>query len=462
MTAKKSRKKGSSEKEQGRLSHDAALSALADYIRIDTTNPPGNEGPAAEFLASYLEARSLPYQIHKAPDGRPNLVARLSSGEDPSGGLCLMHHMDVVPADESRWTRDPFGGEVVAGEIWGRGALDMKGLGVMHLWAFMHAADRVDSGAARLKRDLVFVAVADEEEGGASGAGWLVSQHPDSVACSELFTEGGFGVASVLPGKDGFACGLTEKAAVWLRLEARGQAGHGGIPPDSQALEKLLACISKLKARNRHYRMAEDVRRLYLALAEHAGGAEKAAMRAAAGRAGRAVLPLIAARLSRAQRALLRDLVTVTMIEAGYKPNVVPGTATATLDCRLLPDTDVDAFIEEVRGIARGYDVTVDVVFRCSPEGTSPRGRLYSLLEEACKKSAPGALFLPSVATGFTDSRFWRSKGVECCGLTPSIIPMELIETMHGDDERLPVEEFRRGLDITRAVVESSVLDPVG
>jgi acetylornithine deacetylase/succinyl-diaminopimelate desuccinylase-like protein len=462
MAKKKAKKSDATSAQSSKLTHEEAVATLADYVRIDTTNPPGNEGPAAEFIASFLDRHSVEFEILHSLEGRPNLVARLSSGGDPTDALCLMHHMDVVPADRSKWLRDPFGGEIVAGELWGRGTLDMKGLGVMHLWAFLQVAEAVSSGSSRLGRDLLFVAVSDEEEGGRAGAEWLVAEHPEKVACSELLTEGGFGVASVLPGLDGFSCALTEKSAVWIKLEARAASGHGGIPPDEQAIENLLACIKKLTERGRRYRMVEEIRRLYIALSEHARGPEKLALRLATAPSGKAVLPLIASRLSAPQRALLRDLVTVTMLEAGYKPNVVPGSATATLDCRLLPDVDTESFVEEVRRVGEHFGVGVEVIFKCEPYGSSQPGDLFRALEDACKSRSPDALFFPSVSTGFTDSRFWRRTGTKCCGLTPSIISMDHIATIHGENERIPISEFERGIEITRTAVESLVLEPAG
>ena len=440
------------------LDHKSALEVLTQYIRIDTSNPPGNERAAAEYLSSLLETRSIEYEILQGPGGRPNLVSRLRSGKDPSNAICLMHHMDVVPVDESRWLHDPFGGEVIAGELWGRGALDTKSLGIMHLWAFLYAAEAVAAGSADLQRDLLFVAVADEEEGGACGAEWITAEHWEQVQCHEMLTEGGFGVASVLPGLDGFFCAVTEKSAVWLELEAQAASGHGGIPPDEQALENLLLCIGKIKSRNRRFRVIDEIRDLYAALSEQARGPQRAVLKAIANPGGSAILPLVSHRLSRPQKALLKDLVSVTILQAGYKPNVVPGTAKATLDCRLLPDINPRDFVEDVRRIAERYGVSVRVIFESTPHGSSPRGELFDALEESSRIAAPDSMFAASIATGFTDSRFWRKKGTKCFGLTPAIVSMELIETIHGENERIPVAEFERGLEVVRAAVEKLAL----
>lgn len=461
---------------------DDALELLRQYVRIDTTNPPGNEGPAAELLESALSHSAVECKVFKAPDGRPNLVARIAADEkrrktpgtargrsDPpsgplqAGALCLMHHMDVVPADESRWSRDPFGGEIADGALWGRGALDMKSLGVMHLFAFLEVASAVESGAASLVRDLLFVAVSDEEEGGRSGAEWLVSHHPEAIDCTELWTEGGYGVANVLQGIDVFACGVAEKSVVWIRATAMGTPGHGGIPPDDQAIEKLVSFVETLRRRNRRYRMVDEVRALYRSLAERARGPEKAALTLATspGASG-PLLPLVARRLGPAQRALLADLVTVTKLDAGYKENVVPGEAQAWLDCRLLPDVDIDSFVEECRELGTRYGVEVEVMYKDSCGGVSPKGPLYYALQRACLDSVPDAAFLSSISPGFTDSRHWRRLGTSCMGLVPVLTDQALLGTIHGDDERIPIEEFYRGLAITKAVVRELVLEPVG
>lgn len=441
------------ERAGGGASEDRAVALLQEYLRINTTNPPGNEGPAAEFLEAILAGSGIKSKIIKSPAGRPNLVARLHGNS--KNALALMHHMDVVPCDESKWSVDPFGGEVRDGAIWGRGAIDMKGQGLMHVLAFCDLAEAVESGEVDLKRDALLVAVADEEEAGADGAGWLVENHPTEVECSELITEGGAGLRDALPGVDAFACAMTEKSFLWLRLIAEGDPGHGSVPPDDQAIIKILNVIAELRRISRRLHLSPPVARLFSSLASAGDGKLRAAIRAATSPVGPAVLPLIAKQLGPAQQALLRDTISITQVQAGYKSNVIPGSASATIDCRLLPDTDPDSYLTRLKAIAASHDVRIEEIDIGTSGGISEPGELYHALEVACAREAPTARFVQSVSPGFTDARFWRSTGTSCVGLLPCLLTSELLATIHGDDERIPVDEYLKGCRITAEVLRS-------
>lgn len=426
---------------------------LQRYIRIDTTNPPGNEGPAAEFIESILAETGIESTIVKSPGGRPNLFARLKGKQGRA--VCLMHHMDVVPCDKDRWSADPYGGEIRDGAVWGRGALDMKGQGLTQVLAFCDLAAAIESGDVELERDALLVAVSDEEDGGDEGARWLLDEHTDAVACEELLTEGGAGLLDALPGVDTFACSTTEKSYLWLRLKAEAQPGHGGIPPDDQAILNLIDLLTELRKAAKSMRMSPPVANLYTSLADAVPASLKFAIKAAAGPAGPAILPLIAKRLGPAQRALLRDSISITQLDAGYKANVVPGTAEATVDYRLLPDTDLDAHLESVRKTAGRFNVAVEVLGKGTAEGISPLGQLGEALERSCIESAPHARFVESVTPAFTDSRFWRAKGTSCLGLLPSLLPADVLATIHGDDERIPIDEYLRAWRITSETLKA-------
>lgn len=444
------RKATSKVKKADRSSGDAedrAVALLQEYLRINTTNPPGNEGPAAEFLQAILDRAGIKSTIYQSPKGRPNLVARLEGKN--SRAIALMHHMDVVPCDEANWSVDPFGGELKGDAIWGRGAIDMKGQGLMQVLAFCSLAESVDSGEVELERDALLIAVSDEEAGGAEGAAWLVASHPDEVECTDLLTEGGAGLREALPGVDAFACSMTEKSFAWLTISAHGEPGHGSVAPDDQAILKILDFLAELRKISKRLRLSPPVARLFSSLAEAGDARLKAAIRAATSPAGPVVLPLIAKQLGPPQRALLRDSISITTLKAGYKSNVIPGDAQATIDCRLLPDTDTEAFIARLRSIATAFDVSVDVIDAGNSAGVSEPGDLYQALEAACTKEVPGAKFVPSVSPAFTDSRFWRARGTSCLGLLPSMLNSELLATVHGDDERIPVDEYLRGCRIT-------------
>ncbi|MFQ5720855.1 MAG: M20/M25/M40 family metallo-hydrolase, partial [Acidobacteriota bacterium] len=224
---------------------DEAVEILQDYIRHDTSNPPGRVVVAGQFLREILERNGIATRWFESEPGvTGNLLARLPATGTPAGRpILLLHHMDVVPADATRWRHDPFGGEVADGVIWGRGAMDMKGIGVLHLMAML----TLKRQAIPLDRDLLLMAVADEEVGGARGARWMLDHHPDLLDVGIVFDEGGFGARDVLAdGRLVFAVSVAEKKLVWLKLTAEGVAGHGSQPHAANPNDHLVAALDRI------------------------------------------------------------------------------------------------------------------------------------------------------------------------------------------------------------------------
>jgi acetylornithine deacetylase/succinyl-diaminopimelate desuccinylase-like protein len=422
---------------------DEAVEIARQYLRIDTTNPPGNETPAAEFLAGILRDAGLDTTVLESEPGRGNVVARLPGrAGDPGGALCLLHHLDVVPADPSEWSVDPFGAELGDGYLWGRGAIDMKGMGVMQLMTMLALArDRTTA----LERDVLFVAVADEEAGGWKGAGWLTEHHPDLLACRDVINEGGYGLSETRPPI--MACALSEKAVRWVRLTARGTPGHGSMPPVEQAIEKLLAALGDIAAHPPALGLSPLVERTFRAMAAGASGVRRTALETILRPQARRLLPALGKRLPRYQRALLGDTISMTRLDAGYKENVVPGTASATLDCRLVPETDPDEFVARLSARTARYGVRCEVIFSDGPCGVS-EGPLLPLLDAVCSESFPGVTFAPALCPAFTDSRFFRQRGADAYGLIPVMLSNDEVATFHGIDERIPVEGLKKGCEV--------------
>jgi len=422
---------------------DEAVEIARQYLRIDTTNPPGNETPAAEFLAAILGDAGLETTVLESEPGRGNVVARLpGSAGEPAGALCLLHHLDVVPADPSEWSVDPFGAEVRDGHLWGRGAIDMKGMGVMQLMTMLALARH---RTTTLERDVLFVAVADEEAGGWKGAGWLTEHHPDLVACRDVINEGGYGLSETRPPI--MACALSEKAVRWVRLTARGTPGHGSMPPVEQAIEKLLAALGDIAAHPPALGLSPLVERTFRAMAAGASGVRRKALEAILRPEARRLLPAVGRRLPRYQRALLGDTISMTRLDAGYKENVVPGTASATLDCRLVPETDPDDFVGRLSARMARYGVRCEVIFSDGPCGVS-EGPLLPLLDAVCSESFPGVTFAPALCPAFTDSRFFRQLGADAYGLIPVMLSNDEVATFHGIDERIPIEGLKKGCEV--------------
>jgi acetylornithine deacetylase/succinyl-diaminopimelate desuccinylase-like protein len=432
----------------------STLELLQELLRVDSTNPPGNEAPAAELLESYLQGAGLKTRLFTSPDGRPSLVARLEGPRDLPP-LVLLSHTDVVGVEEQSWSHDPFGGEVDQGYVWGRGALDMKAIAVMHA----AAAASLAASAATRRREVIVVAVADEEAGGGQGAQWLVDQHPEEVGLggppSDVLGEGGYGLSSVLD-RPVMPIVLGEKSTLWLMLHAHGDPGHGSLPPARQAIRNLVSVLRQVTGR-RNPRVHPVMREQFAALARHSRGARRALFKALASPVGGVTTKALDRQLQRAGAIgqLVVDTVTVTQVEAGHRHNVVPGEATAALDCRLLPDVNVDAFVEGMQRRASRHDVTVEVVARYGSP-ISQRTPLFDILADVSSGLATqggSPVIVPSLTPPMTDIRFFRAKGASGYGWAPVVLTPELLATIHGHDERIGVEDFERGVEATAKVV---------
>jgi acetylornithine deacetylase/succinyl-diaminopimelate desuccinylase-like protein len=418
---------------------------LAEYLRIDTTNPPGNENEGVAYLAAILDAAGIPHRSTESAPGRGNLWARLEGGNEPA--LVLLHHIDVVSADPRYWQVPPFSGEIRDGYVWGRGALDMKGIGIAQLQAFLalHASGK------RLKRDVLFVATADEEAGGAYGAGWLIEHHPEIFAgVGYLLNEGGSGTR--LGDDVVFSVEVTQKVPLWLKLTARGQPGHGSTPQAATAVTRLLRAGDRIAETRFPARVIDPVRALFEGLApyqqdERVRGRYASIDAAVADDDFLRYLQLT----DPGAHALLRNTCSVTRLEGSDKINVVPTEATMELDCRLLPDQDPDAFIAELETVINDPNIEVETLMVFTPAVSRTDTALFRLIEEAAERQHPGARVIPGVLTGFTDSHFFRDLGITSYGFGPFIVPPGDRAGVHGNDERLGVQAM---IDGTRLMIE--------
>jgi acetylornithine deacetylase/succinyl-diaminopimelate desuccinylase-like protein len=430
-----------------------ATRLLQELLRIDTTNPPGGEGPAAELLDAHLSEAGLESRIVKGPAGRPNVVSRIPGPTDRPA-LVLLSHTDVVGVESERWAHDPFGGEMAEGALWGRGALDMKSICVMHA----EAASALAASGATPAREVVVAAVADEEAGGEQGAAWLAKEHAELLGfgegrpAPEVLGEGAFGLSEVIE-RPVMPVAFGEKTAVWMDIVATGDPGHGALPPQHQAPEQLARAITAVAGFNHprvHPVMAAQMR----ALAPHAGAFRGRLMRTLGGRAGKHVVRALHGAFVRSGPVgtLLADSVTPTQLTAGYKNNVVPGSAQASFDCRLLPDTDVDSFASDIQRRVDPYDVKVHV--RRSHGGpVSERTSLFDAIARACSGMSERPLVVPTLSPGFTDLRHLRRMGATGYGWVPLVLPRKLLATIHGHDERVPVAGFEQAVDVMTSLV---------
>ncbi|MFF4416886.1 M20/M25/M40 family metallo-hydrolase [Streptosporangium sp. NPDC001559] len=415
------------------------VTLASELIAIDTTNTgdptaPGTERAAAEYVAAKLsEVGYETTYVESGAPGRGNVIARLP-GADPARGALLIHgHLDVVPADPAEWSVHPFSGEVRDGYVWGRGAVDMKDMVAMTL----AVARSFKRDGVVPPRDLIFAFLADEEAGGFYGARWLVDNRPELFeGATEAISEvGGFSV-TLADGVRAYLVETAEKGIMWLRLTARGTAGHGSMLHRDNAVAKLAAAITRLEQHRFPLVLTDPVRELLTGVAEVTGiPFDPDDPEAAVARLGN---------LSRMIGATLRDTANVTMFEAGYKANVVPSVARATVDGRMLPGREkaFEAELAEVLGpdIIREWD-------SLPPVRTTFDGALVEAMATAVTAEDPGARLLPYMLSAGTDAKSFQQLGVRHFGFSPLKLPPDLDFTalFHGVDERVPVDALEFG-----------------
>lgn len=423
---------------------DEAITHLRALLRLNTTNPPGNEILCAQYLREVLEREGIESTLIEAAPGRANLVARLSGTGKAGGPLLLTGHTDVVPAEPQHWRFDPFSGEIADGYIWGRGAVDMKQIVAANLMAML----LLKRSGASLSRDLIFAAVADEEAGCTYGSKWLVEEHPELVQAEYGLNEiGGFQLH--INGKRIYPIQVAEKGVVWLKLTTHGAPGHGSMPHGDNAVCKLARAIDRL-ARNPLPVHVHPVSKAFLDnLADALGYPAKALLTLLT----KPALSDYALRLlpdkekAKAFNAMLRNTATPTVLEAGRKENVIPGQATVTLDCRILPGQTRADLLRELRA-AIGEPVEIEILLEAPPHTVQADTPLYRLIEGVLKERDPAGIVTPYLVVGFTDAAYYHRLGTTMYGFSPLQLPPELsfTELFHGHNERVPIEGFRWGV----------------
>jgi acetylornithine deacetylase/succinyl-diaminopimelate desuccinylase-like protein len=424
---------------------DEAIAWLRDYIRIDTQNPPGNEIETARFFAKIFDAEGIPYQIAESAPGRGNIWARLKGGDEPA--LVLLHHMDVVPADKRYWTMDPLGAEVKDSLIYGRGTLDTKSSGILNLAAFL----ALHRSGVPLKRDVMFVATADEEAGGSYGAGWLVKNHPEIFEnVGFLLNEGGGG--EVVDGRVQFGVEVTQKVPYWLHLKTTGEPSHGSSPHTSSAVTELVDALARLRAHAFKPRIIPAVDAYLKGVAPGQPEPWHSRFQNMAAYVDQPGVLTALQEYDPALATLTRNTCSITRLMGSDKINVVPPEAGAELDCRLLPDQDPQAWLAEMKSVL-GPKVEIQVIMGFTPAVSSADTDLYRILKSVTLENFPGAQFVPRVQGGFTDSHFFRDMGITSYGYEATAIPQKDERGIHGNDERISIENVRRGVAMTVEIV---------
>lgn len=433
-----------------RVAQDEVVGLASELIRIDTTNTGDpttlvGEREAAEWVAEKLE--EVGYEttyVESGAKGRGNVVARLA-GADPSRGALLVHgHLDVVPADASEWSVHPFSGAVQDGYVWGRGAVDMKDMVAMSL----AVARRFKRDGVVPPRDIVFAFLADEEAGGLFGAKWLVDNRPELFeGVTEAISEvGGFSI-TLKDDVRAYLVETAEKGIRWLKLRVRGTAGHGSMIHHDNAVAKLAAAVTKLGQHRFPVVITPSVREFLDGVSEITGlDFPDDDVEGAVGKLGA---------LSRMIGATLRDTANPTMLTAGYKANVIPSVAEATVDCRILPGRE-EAFDREVAELL-GPDVEREWI-GLPPVETTFDGALVDAMTASITAEDPGARVLPYMLSGGTDAKSFQRLGIRNFGFAPLRLPADLDFSglFHGVDERVPVDALQFGVRVLDRFLRNS------
>jgi acetylornithine deacetylase/succinyl-diaminopimelate desuccinylase-like protein len=402
-----------------------ALETLKAYIAINTSNPPGDVTKAADFLTALLRREGIDVTRYESGPGRSIVLARLKGDGTGGKAILLESHMDVVPADPRKWAADPFTAQIEDGRLVARGAIDMKGISVSQLYAFI----MLHRQHVPLTRDVLLMFVPDEEVGGDMGAAWMRKNHYADLDPEFVIDEGGFGSRDMFArDKLVFGISVAEKKIMWLRVRAEGVAGHGSMPHAQNPNDHLMRALNRL-------------------FAQPIAGAEFSVIKTLKARVG-GELPQ-----NKFTNAIQHSTISLTTLRSGVgdppKVNVIPPVAEATLDCRVLPGTSAADWIKLIQQRLGDPTLKVEVINEgddpiVTPQDTS----LYRAFESVITRKYPDAIVTPIVVPFGTDANGYRAKGVKSYGFFPGIVPAATILSMHADDEFVPVDAIGQAIEI--------------
>ncbi len=444
-----------------------AVEHLRALIRIPSVNPPGDrdaaaghdssggETAAAHYCAEVLTQAGIGAEVLETAPGRGSCFARLRANaavRDPEPPLILLSHLDVVPVEATSWSRDPFGGELIDGVVWGRGAVDMKDMVAMEL-AVMVAFQR---SKMPLRRDVIFAAVADEEAGGTFGARHWVEARPDlfgsaaGPAAAALNEVGGYSMT--IGGRRVYGIQVAEKGIIWTRLHATGTPGHGSMPHAENPAIRLANAVSRLAAAPATGDPPPVVREFFAGIG--LGNVADLVPADPAGAQGALAQRVSDPTLRRSLGAMLRDTVTPTVVRVGSKVNVIAGSGMAEVDVRTLPSTDQGVFGQRLAELA-GPEVTVDAVMSLPAIEAAPDAPIVGLMRDVLGQADPEAAALPMMITLGTDAKALAELGIPTYGFVPLRLDadMPFLDLFHGNDERVPVSALAFGLPVLQEVV---------
>jgi len=436
---------------------ERAVQLLSKAIAIRTVNPPGDEARLARLFADELRRAGVETRLIVTPSDETDSVraavwGRLR-GKGKRPGVALLSHLDTVPASPEDWSIDPFAGRIWDGYVWGRGALDSKSVTVTHLMTLLELA----ASDERLERDIVFLATPDEEMGGLRGAGWITSKHPELLeGIGYLLTEGGgiqtaTEVESERPEVWGIS--VTEKAPCWLELRSHGRAGHSSAPTPDAAVPRLIEALDRIRRVESPVRVIDEVAEMFTRLSPLAPEWERAGLLDLA-----ATLENDEAFRRRfladpGQNALVRNTISITVLEGAPKTNVAPSMARAELDARLLPGERCDDFAESLQLLIAEPSIDVEELLSFPARASSIETPLFQAIEDVAANRPGGAAVVPRMIGGFTDAHWFRESGIVAYGFVPRALASKEAGRVHGIDERVSIETLTESIELSIEII---------
>lgn len=424
---------------------ESAASELQNYLRIKTVR--GNEKSSALFLQELLKKENIDSRIIPHPDNpeRVNLIAEIP-GTEEGGGVILLNHMDVVEVDEKEWTQAAFSGYKEGNRIYGRGAVDMKGLGLMQMYAFI----QIKRSGIPLKHKLMFLAVADEETRSAYGARFLIEKHKDIFKGYEfIHNEGGTGTDGVaVEGSKIFNIQYSEKGILWLELTAKGDSGHGSTPPVNYAAKNMMEFLNELLVYNNSTIISDVTAAFFYQMGEASPFPNSFVLKRSR---NLLISPILKGVIQKNKhlRAMTSNTVSITGFDshpAGI--NVITNTTNASVDIRLLPGVDPDSMLSEIQAKADKYKVEIKVKHKEAASVSPLETKFFKALSSTAIKTIPGTIVAPFLSPGTTDSSYFRLEGFKCYGLIPALLTNKEIDGIHGKDESITTDQLKSGIQI--------------
>ena len=425
-----------------------SVELLSRYIRLDTTNPPGNEHLAVDFFAKILRSEGIAYRVYESRPGRTSIRAEIK-GTGQREPLILLHHTDVIAAKKDEWSFDPFGGDIIDGYICGRGALDTKSLGIMQLLSMLD----VRHNKVALNRDLVFLATADEESGSDSGVEYLLREHPGAFPAGLVLNEGGYMAEGIVPGRLLAMISPGEKGPCWIKLKRKGIPGHGSTPHVDNALECLTRAVNRLIDYRVPLRVtpivAEYFRRMAPAwefLQPYVEDSEEETLLKILEDNGLLAVPQV--------KAMLSNTISLNSLHSGDKVNVIPSYAEAEVDTRLLPGQGISEWIATLKHHLDDEEIKIEFIMKGEGNVSDMDTDSYRIIEQALLDHYPGAIAAPYLMLGATDSRFFRELGMLSYGFCPAVIPADHLKSIHGIDEKIAAGSLIKGTEVYTDIVK--------